>query len=211
MKNSKILGIVIVLALIAALSFVIVSARPKTATGAMTQSVAQSGMSSEGFSSQAEMMAAHHPEQAQQMSSEGFSSYEEMMAAHHPAGGSGSDSPGCGGVDGSGQNPYAGQTSEYGLSYDDAGYQKLLGDAKSINLDSAQTKLIVGLNIELPCCGVKTLQASGNCECGHHQAMFGLAKRLASNGYDREQIQSELNKWKQVFYPAGAGGSTGGC
>ncbi len=203
--KQKIIGLLVVFALIVALSFTIMLAKPKSATGAAAS------MSSEGFDSYEEMMAAHHPEQTNQMSSEGFSSYEEMMAAHHGGATSGSDSAGCGGVaEGVGKNIYEGQTSDYGITYDNAGYQQLLSDAKNIALDAEKTKLIVGLNIEIPCCGVKTLQASGNCECGHHVAMHGLAKLMASKGYAREQIQSELNKWKIVFYPEGSSG-TGGC
>ncbi len=212
--SKKIIGIVVALVLVAALALVIVFAR-QPVTGAVSTSApvsSEGAMSSEGFSSNEEMMAAHHPDQAKAAQNQGFNSYEEMMAAHHGGSEGGSDSSGCGGVaTGSAQAEFAGQSSDYGVTYDDAGYQKLLGYAKSINLDAAQTKLIVGLDIQIPCCGVKTLQASNNCECGHHVSMFGLAKLLASKGYDRNEIQSELDKWKLVFYPAGASSGTGDC
>lgn len=143
---------------------------------------------------------------------QGFSSYEEMMEAHH--GGSEAST----GVGGCGQEtaPHdsaivgTGEKSDYGITYDQAGYNLLLGYAKSVNLNSAQTKKIVGLNAEIPCCGFKILQAEGNCECGHHVALYGLAKLLASKDYSRENIQMEMDKWKQIFYPNGNPG-TGGC
>ncbi len=146
------------------------------------------------------------------MDSQGFNSYEEMMEAHH--GGSEAST----GVGGCGQEPAphdsaivgTGEKSNYDVTYDQAGYNLLLGYAKSVNLNSEQTKKIVGLNAEIPCCGFKTLQAEGNCECGHHVALYGLAKLLASKNYSRENIQMEMDKWKQIFYPNGNPG-TGGC
>ncbi len=209
MESNKVIGIVVALVLVAALLLTIVFARQKTVAGAVSST---EPMSSEGFSSYEEMMAAHHPEQSKAAQNQGFNSYEEMMAAHHGGSQGGGDSAGCGGVaEGSVKAEFAGQTSDYGVTYDDAGYQKLLGYAKSINLDAAQTKLIVGLDVQIPCCGFKTLQASGNCECGHHVALYGLAKLLASKGYTSDQIQSEIDKWKQVFYPAGSDSGAGGC
>ncbi len=215
MDNRKLIGIGISVALFAALIFTFVWAAKGT-TGA----TASSGMSADGFSSQEEMMKAHHPDQVASTAAtpgngpyQGYNTYEEMMKAHHgsSSGASGSED-GCGGVaSGTGAKAdFAGTKSDYGITYDDAGYQQLLGMAKSISPTKDQEKLFVGLDILLPCCGVKTLQASDNCECGHHVAMFGLAKMLAQKDYSREQIQSELNKWKQVFYPGGASG-TGGC
>ena len=192
MENNKIIGILVMFALIIALGFTIVFAgRNKTITGAV--SAGSSSMSSEGFSSNEEMMAAHHPNQAQKSS----------------------DSTGsCGGVaensNGVSQK-FAGEKSAYGITYDNAGYEQLLDAAKNVKLSSEQTKLIVGFDVQMPCCEFKMLQASGNCECGHHVALYGLSKLLVSQGYAHEQIQSEINKWKLVFYPAGSSSSAGGC
>lgn len=164
-----------------------------TATGAVTS------MSFQGFSSEAEMMEAHH----------GKGAASGASAAN-------SGSGGCGGVP---ENPQGhdgvsvknGELSKYGISYDNAGYEKLVAAVRGVSLSAAQTATIVGLNVEISCCGVKTLQASGNCECGHHQALFGLAKILAAKGYARAEIQQEINKWKAVFFPSGGSGNTGGC
>jgi len=145
---------------------------------------------------------------------QGFNSYEEMMEAHH-----GKDAGQSQGVGGCGQevapshdSPVigTGEKSEYGITYDQAGYNQLMSYAQSVQLNSEQTKKTVGLNVEIPCCSFKTLQAKDNCECGHHVALYGLAKLLSSKNYSREQIQGEIDKWKFVFFPNGQG-NTGGC
>lgn len=87
-----------------------------------------------------------------------------------------------------------------GVPFTQAGYNQLLGYDKSINLDSTQMKSYVGLDVEMPCCGFKTLQAAGNCGCGHHMALSGLAKLMISNGYSQDQVQNEINSWKDVFF-----------
>ena len=145
---------------------------------------------------------------------EGFSSYDEMMAAHHPAQGRKQQSEGCDGVASAGSTnsvSYAGQKSVYGLTYDNTGYEQLVDAAKKIKLNDAQSMIIKGLDVQMPCCGFKELQLSGNCECGHHVALFGLAKLLASQNYQKGEIQLEINKWKEIFYPNSAGSSTGAC
>lgn len=96
-------------------------------------------------------------------------------------------------------------------SLDSQGYQELLNYEKTITLTSEQNKQITGLNIELPCCGFQKIQASGNCACGHHLALYGLAKYMISNGYDRTQIQNEIDRWKLVFYPESGSENMGGC
>ena len=146
------------------------------------------------------------------MSSEGFASQEEMMEAHHGKK-STSSSGGCGGVAESSSSTaeFIGQESEYGVTYDDEGYAKLVEAATTVELSTEQTETIVGLDVQLSCCGFKTLQASGNCQCGHHVALHGLAKLMASKGYDNDQIQVEIDKWKEIFFPDGGAGNTGGC
>ncbi|MEK6887649.1 MAG: hypothetical protein AABX14_01760 [Candidatus Aenigmatarchaeota archaeon] len=101
-------------------------------------------------------------------------------------------------------------TNQYGVPLTQAGYDQLLGYDKSISLDSTQMKSYVGLDVEMPCCGFKTLQATGNCGCGHHVALSGLAKLLISKGYSRDQVQNEINSWKDVFFGNNAI-NMGGC
>ena len=100
------------------------------------------------------------------------------------------------------------------IPYTEAGYQQLLGYDKTIKLSSAQMQNYVGLDVQMPCCGFKTLQAAGNCGCGHHIALSGLAKYMASKDYSKAQIQSEIDTWKNVFYGNNSGvasGSMGAC
>ncbi len=140
-------------------------------------------------------------------SNQGFSSYEEMMQAHH----GGSQSGGCGMEEGAAPSQFAtGELTGYGVTLDNAGYEELL-EANSIKLSAEQQRKIIGLDIQLPCCGFQKIQASGNCECGHHVAMVGLAKLLASKGYDRGQIQNEIDIWKNIFYPNGVESGAGAC
>lgn len=144
---------------------------------------------------------------------DGFSSYEEMMQAHHGGSSSSQGLGACGvGTTSSGSSSITnGETTDYGLTLDENGYAQLLNYDRAISLDSNQMKQYVGLNVHLPqCCDFKFLQASGNCECGHHIALSGLAKLLISKGYSREQVQQEIDKWKLVFYPEGSTG-TGEC
>jgi hypothetical protein len=138
---------------------------------------------------------------------QGFSSYEEMMAAHHGAGASGDA---CGFVGENEVNVTDGEEMPYGITLDTKGYEKLLSFDSSIPMQSAQQQ-VVGLDIQLPCCDVKSIVAEGNCDCGHHVALIGLAKMLSTKGYDREQTQTEINKWKELFYPNGTAGGAGGC
>ncbi|GEM_PF-5585294 len=191
-SGKKTIGIVLVSLLVLSLGLLVYSSR---------------GVSNSGVTG-----AASAPTSASN-NNQGFSSYAEMMKAHHGSAASssaGSDGESCGGVaSGDAKASFAGTMSEYSITYDDAGYQKLLQAEKAVPLGNA--KKVTGLNILLPCCGVSSLQASDNCQCGHHVAMFGLAKLLDSKGYSREAIQVELNKWKEVFYPGGASSSTGGC
>jgi len=46
---------------------------------------------------------------------------------------------------------------------------------------------------------------------GHHVALVGLAKLLASKGYDKDEIQKEIDVWKNIFYPNGVDSGAGAC
>ena len=96
------------------------------------------------------------------------------------------------------------------VDYSETGYQQLLRYDSSIRLNGNQVSNYNGLDVELPCCGFRELGAQ-NCGCGHHIALSGLAKKMASEGYDRNQIQAEIDVWKEVFYPNGAPGVGSGA
>ena len=130
---------------------------------------------------------------------QGYSSYEEMMAEHHGSGAAGSGS--CGGV-----SVQSGEMSEYGVSYDQTGYEKLVNYQNTLTLDGDQAKKVIGLNVQIPCCGFETILPTNNCACEHHIALYGLAKFLAIENYDRDYIQAEIDKWKTVFDQSNIGG-----
>ena len=138
---------------------------------------------------------------------QGFSSYDEMMKAHHGSGGGG-----CGMSDSlSGNANLTGEMMPYGITLDTNGYNQLLKDDAEIKLTQNQLPNYIGLNILLPCCGVATLQASDNCQCGHHVALSGLAKRMITQNYSKEQVQQEIDRWKLIFYPNGTESGAGSC
>src|SRR3989344_1757007 len=69
------------------------------------------------------------------MSSEGFSSNEEMMKAHHGSGAPVSSEDGCGGVEsGAAASPLVGKTSEYGIIYGNEGYKQLVNAVQTVTL-----------------------------------------------------------------------------
>ncbi|MBI4896419.1 MAG: hypothetical protein HY832_02625 [Candidatus Aenigmarchaeota archaeon] len=138
---------------------------------------------------------------------QGFSSYDEMMAAHH---GSGASGDACGFVGESNVTVMDGEELPYGITFDTNGYEKLLSFDSSISMSGVQ-QTVVGLDIELPCCDFKLIEPAGNCDCGHHVALVGLAKMLATKGYSKTDIQAEIVKWKGLFYPNGTASAAGGC
>ncbi len=131
---------------------------------------------------------------------EGFSSYEEMMEAHHGSGAA-AQGGGCSGV-----SVTNGEMSEYGISYDQSGFERLLEYNSEISLSEEQAKSVIGLDVRIDCCGFDKIQASGNCACGHHLALYGLAKFLAGEGHDRDYIQGEIDKWKDIYAQSDIGG-----
>jgi len=117
------------------------------------------------------------------------------------------------------QTAQVGVSPQLGITYDMQGYDKMLNYYNTIDLTGEQGKIVAGLNVELPCCGFTniltnsdgTANFADSCHCGHHDAMYGLAKYMVQNGYSREEIQKELNAWKEVFFPTQGGGNLGGC
>lgn len=117
------------------------------------------------------------------------------------------------------QPAISGMSPQMGIQYNTEGYNALLKYYNTIELSDAESKAVAGLDVELPCCGFQgilknadgTANFDGSCHCGHHDAMYGLAKYMVQNGYNREQMQNELNVWKEVFFPTTGGGNLGGC
>ncbi len=120
---------------------------------------------------------------------------------------------------GAGQTAPAGISPQMGIQYNGEGYKMMLNYYKTIKLSAADSKKVAGLDVTLPCCGFKNILVTkdgtsdfeNSCHCGHHDAMYGLAKYMVQKGYSREDMQKELNVWKGVFFPTSGGGDLGGC
>ncbi len=110
-----------------------------------------------------------------------------------------------------------GTISSYGISYDNAGYEKLLEYYSKISLDSLteeqkQRFIRIGTMEKTgcgPCCGIQNgpaIDSNGQarCGCGHNLALIGLIKYLVKNygnKYSDDQIFQEIVKWKKLFFP----------
>lgn len=110
-----------------------------------------------------------------------------------------------------------GETLSYGVTFDQAGYDKLVGYYRSITLDSLtpeqkQRFIRIGTGDRTgcgPCCGIQNgpgIDANGNtrCGCGHNLALIGLMKHIVKNygdKYSDDQIFNEIVKWKKLFFP----------
>lgn len=100
--------------------------------------------------------------------------------------------------------PQNGAGKVTGLSLNTDGYNKLLGYDQTIQLSSSQKQQYAGFDVFIPCCGFKLTSTDENqdCRCGHHIALAGLIKYGLTNGASRADIQTEINQWKPVFFPA---------
>jgi hypothetical protein len=105
----------------------------------------------------------------------------------------------------------------YGVTFDNAGYEKLLGYYNTITLNSLtaeqkQRFIRIGTRDRTgcgPCCGIGNgpgIDTNGNtrCGCGHNLALIGLMKHFVKNygdAYTDDQIFGEIVKWKKLFFP----------
>ncbi len=110
-----------------------------------------------------------------------------------------------------------GSESSYGITYDSAGYGKLLGYYNSISMDSMTHEqkdrfIKIGTGDRTgcgPCCGIGNgpgIDSNGEirCGCGHNLALVGLMKYLVTqhgNDFTDAQIFDEIVKWKKIFFP----------
>ncbi|MBI3176476.1 MAG: hypothetical protein HYZ35_00655 [Chloroflexi bacterium] len=91
----------------------------------------------------------------------------------------------------------------YGPAFNYAGYENLLEWNRLYAVDRAWAANFEAQDVTLPCCGfaVPSADESKNCGCGHHQALYGLSKKLLNGGYDREQTQTEIRRWTAYMFP----------
>jgi hypothetical protein len=91
----------------------------------------------------------------------------------------------------------------YGVSFNAKGYQTLLSWNSQYHVTQAQAASFESLDLTLPCCGFghPSADETKNCGCGHHQALYGLSKRLLDFGYDQKAVQAEVGRWAAYFFP----------
>lgn len=99
--------------------------------------------------------------------------------------------------------PQDDSSTPYGVSFSAAGYQTLLSWHSQMRVTRGKAGSFEALDVTLPCCGFGQPSAdeSTNCGCGHHQALYGLAKRLLGLGYSEQQAQDEIDRWAAYFFP----------
>ena len=99
--------------------------------------------------------------------------------------------------------PQDDSSTPYGVSFNAEGYQTLLGWHSQYRVTRGKAGSFEMLDVTLPCCGFGQPSAdeSRNCACGHHQALYGLAKRLLGLGYGEGQAQVEIGRWSAYFFP----------
>ena len=98
--------------------------------------------------------------------------------------------------------PENNSSSVLGLTFSNESYEQLVRDAKIV-LPANQMGLFSGFDVRMPCCGFKKTVANfpTNCQCGHHLAVYGLIKRMMIAGSTREEIQAEIYRWTNYFFP----------
>lgn len=91
----------------------------------------------------------------------------------------------------------------YGPAFNYAGYQTLLEWNRDDRVNPALAADFESLNVSLPCCdfAAPSAEESKNCGCGHHQALYGLSKRLLLESYSRAETQAEIGRWAAYMYP----------
>ncbi len=99
--------------------------------------------------------------------------------------------------------PAEGSPTPYGVTFSEAGYQTLVAKNKELPVPKGRVVAFENLDLSLPCCAFKTpsTDESKNCACEHHQALYGLAKTLLNQNYDRAQVQKEIGRWHHYLYP----------
>lgn len=99
--------------------------------------------------------------------------------------------------------PAEGTPTNYGVAFSYAGYETLLAWREAVPVEVRWAADYEALDITLSCCDASHPYAdeTRNCGCGHHQALYGLAKRLLTDGYRRAEVQAEINRWRAYMFP----------
>jgi hypothetical protein len=99
--------------------------------------------------------------------------------------------------------PAENRPTRYGVAFNAAGYETLLMWKDRYPINPSRASDFEALNVTLPCCAFTTPSAdeSKNCGCGHHLAVYGLAKKLLADGYNRAETQAEIARWVAYLFP----------
>lgn len=99
--------------------------------------------------------------------------------------------------------PAEGSDAGYGVTFSKAGYDQLVAWYGQYPVNPAWAADYEALDITLSCCDASHPYAdeTKNCGCGHHQALYGLAKKLLTEGQGRAAVQAEIGRWKAYTFP----------
>lgn len=99
--------------------------------------------------------------------------------------------------------PAENSLTDYGVAFNTAGYKTLLAWNERYRVRPVWAADFESLNVTLPCCGFTAPSAdeTKNCGCGHHKALYGLAKQLLTDGYSLTETQAEIGRWAAYMYP----------
>jgi len=100
--------------------------------------------------------------------------------------------------------PSEGAHTGYGPTFSTEGYETLRRWNASLRPLPSWSADYERLDIRLPCCEARHpyRDESQNCGCGHHQALYGLAKRLLHDGEPRSHAQAEIARWRAFMFPS---------
>ena len=99
--------------------------------------------------------------------------------------------------------PTEGSSTDYGPSFTLEGYEVLRQWNVVLRPAAVWADDYVRLDIQLPCCEAihPYEDESQNCGCGHHQALYGLGKRLLQSGARVNEVQAEIGRWRAYLFP----------
>lgn len=99
--------------------------------------------------------------------------------------------------------PAEGSPTAYGASFSTEGYDLLRQWNTTLRPDSGWADDYEALDIRLPCCEASHpyRDETRNCGCGHHQALYGLTKRLLQGGATAGMAQDEVGRWRAFMFP----------
>ena len=99
--------------------------------------------------------------------------------------------------------PAEGSPTDYGPSFTSEGYEVLRQWNVVLRPAAVWADDYERLDIRLPCCEAihPYEDESQNCGCGHHQALYGLGKRLLKSGARVTEVQAEISRWRAFMFP----------